>query len=126
MSSFLDSLDHITVITRDLTKTKDFYVNILGMNIDYSRPPFKFDGIWLSLNKRAVVHVVVKEEHIIDENLLPTLDHVAFRAKDMKNIKLNLKKNSISYEEKVTPDNKISQIFLKDPNGIKIEISKAV
>ena len=126
MSSFLDSLDHITVITKDLTKTKNFYVNILGMNIDYSRPPFKFDGIWLSLNKRAVVHVVVKEEHIIDENLLPTLDHVAFKAKDMKNIKLNLKKNSISYEEKVTPDNKISQIFLKDPNGIKIEISKAV
>ena len=126
MSSFLDSLDHITVITKDLTKTKNFYVNILGMNIDYSRPPFKFDGIWLSLNKRAVVHVVVKEEHIIDENLLPTLDHVAFKAKDMKNIKLNLKKNSISYEEKVTPDNKISQIFLKDPNGIKIEISKTI
>ena len=126
MSSFLDSLDHITVITKDLKKTKDFYVNILGMNIDYNRPPFKFDGIWLSLNKRAVVHIVVKEEHVIDENLLPTLDHVAFRAKDMKNIKLNLKKNSISYEEKVTPDNKISQIFLKDPNGIKIEISKAV
>lgn len=126
MSSFLDSLDHITVITKDLKKTKDFYVNILGMNIDYNRPPFKFDGIWLSLNKRAVVHVVVKDEHIIDENLLPTLDHVAFRAKDLKNIKLNLKKNSISYEEKVTPDNKISQIFLKDPNGIKIEISKAV
>ena len=126
MSSFLDSLDHVTVITKDLKKTKDFYINILGMNIDYNRPPFKFDGIWLSLNKRAVVHVVVKDEHIIDENLLPTLDHVAFRAKDMKNIKLNLKKNSISYEEKVTPDNKISQIFLKDPNGIKIEISKAV
>ena len=69
---------------------------------------------------------MVKEEHIIDENLLPTLDHVAFRAKDMKKIKLNLKENSISYEERITPDNKISQIFLKDPNGIKIEISKAV
>ena len=126
MSSFLDSLDHVTVITKDLKKTKDFYINILGMNIDYNRPPFKFDGIWLALNKRAVVHVVVKDEHIIDENLLPTLDHVAFRAKDIKNIKLNLKKNSISYEEKVTPDNKISQIFLKDPNGIKIEISKTI
>ena len=126
MSSFLDSLDHITVITKDLKKTKDFYVNILGMNIDYDRPPFKFDGIWLSLNKRAVVHVVVKEELIIDENLLPTLDLVAFRAKDMKKIKLNLKENSISYDERITPDNKISQIFLKDPNGIKIEISKTI
>ena len=126
MSSFLDSLDHITVVTKDLIKTKDFYINILGMDIDYNRPPFKFDGIWLSLNNRAVVHVVVKNEHITDENILPTLDHVAFRAKDMKKIKLNLKMNSITYEERVTPDNKISQIFLKDPNGIKIEISKSV
>ena len=57
MSSFLDSLDHITVITKDLKKTKDFYVNILGMNIDYNRPPFKFDGIWLSLNKLSLIHI---------------------------------------------------------------------
>tara|TARA_Y100001970_G_C13653306_1_gene564645 strand:+ start:126 stop:506 length:381 start_codon:yes stop_codon:yes gene_type:complete len=126
LNSFLDSLDHITVITKDLNKTKDFYVNILGMNIDHNRPPFKFNGIWLSLNNRAVVHVVVKPEHIIDENILPTLDHVAFRAKDMKKIKLNLNKNTITYEERVTPDNKISQLFLKDPNGIKIEISQSV
>ena len=44
----------------------------------------------------------------------------------MKKIKLNLKENSISYDERITPDNKISQIFLKDPNGIKIEISKTI
>ena len=71
MSSFLDSLDHISVITKDLKKTKDFYVYILGMNIDYNRPPFKLEGIWLSLNNRAVVHIVVKNEHVINENLLP-------------------------------------------------------
>ena len=78
MSSFLDSLDHITVITKDLKKTKDFYVNILGMNIDYNRPPFKFEGIWLSLNNRAVVHIVVKNEHVINENLLQVYDEMFY------------------------------------------------
>jgi hypothetical protein len=44
----------------------------------------------------------------------------------MMNIKKHLQKNTISYEEKITPDNKISQIFIKDPNGIKIELSKSL
>ena len=41
-------------------------------------------------------------------------------------VKKHLKKNAIPYEEKITPDNKISQLFIKDPNGIKIELSKSL
>ena len=59
MSNLLDSLDHITVLTKNLELTKDFYIKILGMEIDNNRPPFKFEGVWLSLNERAVVHIVV-------------------------------------------------------------------
>ena len=40
--------------------------------------------------------------------------------------KKHLENNAIPYEEKITPDNKISQIFIKDPNGIKIELSKSL
>ena len=126
MADLLDSLDHITVLTENLELTKDFYINILGMAIDNNRPPFKFDGVWLSLNKRAVVHIVVKNEHKVNKDVAPTLDHIAFKAIDILNIKKHLQKNAISYEEKITPDNKITQIFIKDPNGIKIELSKSL
>ena len=126
MNNLLDSLDHVTVITNNLEKTKDFYINILGMQVDYNRPPFKFDGLWLSLNQRAVVHVVVKSKHEVEKNTAPTLDHIAFKANNINNIKKNLQKYSIPYEEKVTPDNKISQIFISDPNKIKIELSKTI
>jgi len=126
MSDLLDSLDHITVLTENLELTKDFYIKILGMEIDNNRPKFKFEGVWLSLNKRAVVHIVVKNKHKVNKNSAPTLDHIAFKAKNMMNIKKHLQKNTISYEEKITPDNKISQIFIKDPNGIKIELSKSL
>ena len=68
MNKLLDSLDHITIITKNLKKTTDFYINILGMKLDNKRPPFNFDGAWLSLNNRAVVHIVVNNNHITNNN----------------------------------------------------------
>jgi len=125
MNKLLDSLDHITIITKYLKKTTDFYINILGMELDNNRPPFNFDGAWLSLNNRAVVHVVVNNNHITNNNK-PTLDHIAFRAKDIELIKNNLDIHKIKYVEKITPDNKILQLFVTDPNGIKLELSKSI
>ena len=68
----------------------------------------------------------VKSSHKVNEDSEPTLDHIAFKAKNIINVKKHLQNNAIPYEEKITPDNKISQIFIKDPNGIKIELSKSL
>ena len=125
MSNLLDSLDHITIITKKLDETKTFYINILGMKINNDRPPFDFDGAWLALNERPVVHIIVNEEHY-NSSHKPTLDHVAFRANNIESIKKRLDRYDISYEEKITPDNQVHQIFIVDPNGIKIELSKLI
>lgn len=125
MHDLLDSLDHITIITKNLKETKRFYINILGLEIDNNRPPFIFDGAWLALNKRPVVHIVVNKNHQNNSDS-PTLDHVAFRAKNIENIKNKLDQLNISYDERITPDNKVHQIFTIDPNGIKIELSKSI
>ena len=125
MSNLLDSLDHITIITKDLDETKIFYINVLGMKIDNNRPPFDFDGAWLALNERPVVHIIVNEEHS-NSSRKPTLDHVAFRASNIESIKKRLDRYDISYKEKITPDNQVHQIFIVDPNGIKIELSKLI
>jgi lactoylglutathione lyase len=123
MNDLLDSLDHVTIITKNLTETINFYINILGMEIDNNRPPFNFEGAWLSLNKRPIVHIIVKDKHISSYEQ-PTIDHIAFRATNIKKIKIHLENSNISYEEKFTPDDKVHQIFTLDPNGIKIELSK--
>ena len=125
MHDLLDSLDHITIITKNLEETKRFYINILGLEIDDNRPPFIFDGAWLTLNKRPVVHIVVNKNHQNNSDN-PTLDHVAFRAKNIEDIKNKLDQLNISYDERITPDNKVHQIFTIDPNGIKIELSKSI
>ena len=123
MNKYLDSLDHITIITTNLKETTDFYTKIFEMEIDKRRPPFNFEGAWLSLNNRAVIHIVVKKNHK-SNNINPTLDHIAFRAKDINLIKNKLDKYNIIYTEKLTPDNKILQVFITDPNGVKLELSK--
>ena len=125
MNKYLDSLDHITIITKDLAKTIDFYTKIFDMKIDENRPPFSFEGIWLSLNGRAVIHIIVNSSHK-SPNIKPTLDHIAFKAKDINLIKNNLSKYDIKFIEKKTPDNKIIQVFITDPNGIKLELSKPI
>ena len=52
----LQNLNHFLVLTRDLEATRDFYVDVLGLE-DGDRPPFAFDGHWIYLGDRAVIHV---------------------------------------------------------------------
>lgn len=42
------AFDHITIICADLTATRRFYVDFLGMQ-EVARPAFKFPGLWFQL-----------------------------------------------------------------------------
>ena len=123
MSTQIDSLDHITIITNNIESTMHFYVNIIGLSKDESRPPFNFNGAWLSANNRAIVHIIEKNDHV-HKDQSPTFDHIAFRVLDIDKMKNILNKNIINFIEQKTPDGKVHQLFIKDPNGIKIELSK--
>ena len=46
MDTQIDSLDHITIITNNIESTMHFYIKIIGLSEDESRPPFKFNGAW--------------------------------------------------------------------------------
>ena len=50
-------------------------------------------------------------------------DHIAFRAKDYKKILTILEENKISYFKRTVPGMNLFQIFVKDPNGITIELN---
>ena len=39
-------LDHINIATPRLAESRDFYVEVLGLQ-EGPRPPFEFDGYWL-------------------------------------------------------------------------------
>ena len=91
----LSSLDHCSIRTVKLDATRNFYVDILGME-DGDRPEFPFPGAWLYVDGVAVLHLVGVDPDdpsglqqylggATDAESLTgsgAFDHIAFRAKD--------------------------------------------
>ena len=57
----LNGLNHYTIRPADLERTKDFYTEVLGLEIGY-RPPLGFDGYWLYCGGQPTVHLIGPRE----------------------------------------------------------------
>ena len=53
----INSLDHCSIRTTKLQETRDFFVDILGLE-DGERPDFPFPGSWLYTDSTAVIHLI--------------------------------------------------------------------
>ncbi|MDA0824082.1 MAG: VOC family protein [Proteobacteria bacterium] len=129
----LQSLDHFLVYASDLEVTKQFYVETLGLELGV-RPPFGFPGYWLYLEGRAVVHLAGDDgsgnyEKYLEKRNTQTdggtgaLDHIAFRCADFDSFRTKLDGLNISYTHRVVPDFDLQQLFVKDPDGLRIELN---
>jgi catechol 2,3-dioxygenase-like lactoylglutathione lyase family enzyme len=119
------ALDHYTLITRDLEATRSFYEDIVGLRTG-DRPPLSFPGYWLYCGGVPVVHLVgYRPENPQIEGTPETgrLDHIAFRAENLKLMKERLKANGVSYDERVLPRLNMTQLFFQDPDGVSIEFN---
>jgi len=128
-SMALEALEHFTITCADLERTRDFYRDVLGLKEGY-RPNFNFAGYWLYSGDVPVVHLT-DEKGAIAENRQGSrsdtdtgrLDHIAFRGRDPQATIANLKAHNISYRENEIPDARLHQIFVRDTNGIMIEMN---
>jgi len=131
----IKNIEHFLLYANDIEKTKDFYVEILGLNVGY-RPAFRFPGYWLYANNLAVVHLVaassenVEQESYLARNKAKTsnssspIDHIAFHASDYEKTVQHLEKHNIQMRIRVVPlKNNLRQIFIQDPNGVGIELN---
>lgn len=132
----LNSLDHCSIRTVKLDETRDFYVDILGME-DGDRPDFPFPGNWLYVDGVAVVHLVGVDpddpsglqKYLGGEISAEALDgsgafdHIAFRAKDPETLIARLKDKGYPFTERQVPSMDLFQVFVDDPNGITVELN---
>ena len=131
----LDEMDHFSIRTIKLEESKEFYETILGMSVG-DRPPLDFPGYWMYVGKMAVVHLVGIDEddpsglieYLGDVDLDDldgggAVDHLAFRASDVDELKSRLEKLKVPYREREVPDMNLQQVFLEDPNNITIELN---
>jgi catechol 2,3-dioxygenase-like lactoylglutathione lyase family enzyme len=134
------SLNHFSIRTLDLTKTRHFYTDVLGF-VDGPRPPFPFPGIWLYAGgtgdyANAVVHVIGLDPQ--DPNGLNqylgerdntglhgsgAVDHLAFFATGLPEMMNRLRAADVPYRAREVPVLGLHQVFVDDPNGIVIELN---
>ena len=117
----LQNLDHINVYCADLDRSRLFYTDVLGLH-DGPRPAFGIPGAWLYLGDRPVVHLVGGREGEAPLKTGP-FDHIAFEAQDFPGMRAKMQTLGLDFQENDVPDFKIQQLFVRDPDGVKIELN---
>src|ERR1700687_310565 len=130
----LHHLQHFLIQTEDLEKTKDWFVDVLGMKVGPA-PDFKFPVYWLYLGDTDVLHLTVggakasenRLKYLGQESTATTgsgvVDHVAFRATGLIDMIEHLEKMGVAFRERRVSNQGLYQLFLIDPNGVKIELN---
>jgi len=123
------SLNHYTIRPRDLEATRDFYADMIGLKLG-DRPPLPFPGYWLYAGDTPVVHLIGKQESetpIVDHTdpsvKVTRLDHIAFTAEGLADMRGRLKAAGLKCEERVLPRLNMTQLFTLDPDGIDVELN---
>jgi catechol 2,3-dioxygenase-like lactoylglutathione lyase family enzyme len=118
----IDRFQHLNIRTPDLERARDFYVRALGLRVG-DRPPFAFAGYWLYLEDQPVVHLSLLDADEACEPGSGRLDHVAFGGVDLEATRQLLHAAGIPCREAVVPRDGTVQIFIHDPDGLKIELN---
>ena len=130
----LSHIEHFLLQTADMDKTREWYVNVLGMRVGPS-PDFKFPVFWLYLGDKDVVHVTEggakvsenRKRYVGQESQATTgsgaIDHLAFRATGLREMMAHLEKIGGDFKQRQVDDQGLYQLFMFDPNGVKIELN---
>lgn len=129
----LTELNHYFVRANDLERTKDFYVNVLGFEV-MPRPNFPFPGYWLGINGKIQVHMGPAGIANQDLYYLGTpknaatdnsgvVDHIAFLASEPEKFVKRFQSMGVEYRPRSLPESELFQLFIKDPNGLTIELN---
>ncbi len=129
----LTGLNHYLIVSRDLDRSRRFYEDVLGMALA-DRPDFGFPGYWLKLGEDICVHLASQAPNEIRDQFLlkkhprgttgsGSVDHIAFLARDPRDVRDRIRRNQVEMHYRSFPDAKLFQIFLKDPDDVTIELN---
>lgn len=140
-------VDHYSIRTLDLEAARRFYTEVIGLKAG-PRPPFKFPGYWLysgeppadlhnGARNYGLVHLMGFDpdnpqslnDYVGDRDPgalkggTGALDHVAFAASGREAMVERLRRNKVDFIERAVPMLGLHQLFIKDPDGVTIELN---
>lgn len=129
----LDRIEHFFVSTDDIEATRRFYCDVLGLTVG-PRPELSFPGYWLYSGDVPCIHVGEREAYgdyaaatrvPFSERAAGTgpIDHIAFNARGFDEMRAQLDAAGTDYRDNRLDEFGLRQLFVKDPNGITIELN---
>jgi catechol 2,3-dioxygenase-like lactoylglutathione lyase family enzyme len=116
---------NIEVTAEQLPRVKAFYEDVLGLKPGF-RAASKRDGVWLYAGNTPVIHLSVTEDWMNESDKIH-FNHVAFACTGLAEFMGDFTQKNIPYtlEQRSLADREMTQIFLYDPVGIKVELNFA-
>jgi len=125
------AIDHVLVLSDDIDATRDFYRDVVGLRVG-NRPPLEFPGYWLyAQSPSACLHVADRAAYLghlttlglaAGQRTSGDIDHIAFTATDYRTATVRIEARGITPVRNSIPGGP-RQLFVDDPNGVRIEIN---
>jgi catechol 2,3-dioxygenase-like lactoylglutathione lyase family enzyme len=133
----ISHIEHFLVASDDIDATRDWYARVLGMKSG-PHPDFGFPVHWMYLGDVDIVHIgpSAKNANEIQKKYIGrtsqdagagtgALDHIAFRAPGLRQMLQHLRAENVQFSQRRANGQALFQLFLYDPNGVKIELNYA-
>ena len=117
---------HATFLTTDLSKSRAFYEDILGLRPDPNRPTMSFDGVWYDVADEQQIHLMLlpNPEAGLQRPAHGGRDrHVALAVSDIAQLIARLDQARIAY---TLSQSGRRALFCRDPDGNALEFIENV
>ncbi len=118
-------IDHHSMISSDIEKSKFFFLEVMGLEIAPGRPPLPFDGAWFKIGNGQTLHCLCLPNPDPVENRPEHggVDrHVAVKITSLAPLIARLEHYGVTYSKSKSGR---QAIFFRDPDGNAIEVIEA-
>jgi glyoxylase I family protein len=122
-SGHFSGIDHHSVIISDLEKSRHFYINVVGLEEDTSRPEMVFEGLWFKVGQQAIHCLKLNNPDPVEDR--PEHGgrdrHVCLITDDMNPLIERLEKYYVDFTHSKSGRR---AIFFRDPDGNAVEVQE--
>ena len=118
-------IHHSSVIVKNTARAVSFYSQVLGLEVEHSRPDLGYPGAWLNVGQQQIHLLELDNPDPVDNR--PAHGgrdrHVALLTDDINNLIARLEQNSIAFTLSKSGRN---ALFCRDPDGNAVEVIEQV
>ncbi len=114
-------IDHVTIRTRDIETTRDFFVDLFDLK-EGTRPKSiqRIPGYWLYANDQPIVHIIGAYGGGTEPQA-EAIDHVGLRLEGYSAFRKKLEDLNIDYSAMDLPEISERRLFFRAPGGPLLE-----